>query len=96
MTPSVHRTDSINFKDLRVSSLNTKIRDLNIVSDSVCMNIRNLAFIESGGFTCKSLNMNTTIVGNGLAFRQVDILTDSSSIVAEKIILRATGRGRMV
>ncbi len=81
----------INFKDLRVSSLNTKIRDLNIVSDSVSMNIRNMVFTESGGFNCRSLNMNTTIVGNGLAFRQVDILTDSSSIVAEKIILRPQG-----
>jgi hypothetical protein len=77
----------INFKDLRVSSLNTKIKDLNIVSDSVSMNIRNMAFTESGGFNCKRLNMSTTVVGGGIAFRQVDIQTDSSSIEAEKIIL---------
>ena len=81
----------INFKDLRVSSLNTKIKDLNIVSDSVSMNIRNMAFTESGGFNCRRLNMSTTVVGGGIAFRQVDIQTDSSSIVAEKIILSPQG-----
>lgn len=81
----------VNFKDLRVSSLSSKIGDLKIVSDSVSMNIRNMAFIESGGFNCRRLNMSTTIVGDGLAFRNVDIQTDSSSIVAEKIILHPQG-----
>ncbi len=78
----------VNFKDLRVSAINTNIRDLSVVSDSVSMNIRNLAFIESGGFYCKRLNMSATVGSDGLAFRQVDILTDSSTIVAERIILR--------
>ena len=55
-----------------------------------------MTFTESGGFNCKRLNMSTTVVGNGLAFRQVDIQTDSSSIVAEKIITASSGRGRMV
>ena len=81
----------VNFKDLRISSLNTKVRDLSIVSDSVSMDIRNMTFTESGGFNCKSLNMSATVIGNGLAFRHVDILTDSSSIVAEKIVLRPQG-----
>jgi hypothetical protein len=77
----------VNFKDLRVSSINTKIRDLTIVSDTVSMNIRNMSFTESGGFDCKRLNMSATVGADVLAFRQVDIVTDSSSIVADKIIL---------
>jgi len=81
----------VNFKDLRLNSLSTKIGDLNIVSDSVSMKIRNMAFTESGGFNCKRLNMSTTFAGGALAFRQVDIQTDSSSIVAEKIILHPQG-----
>ena len=53
----------VNFKDLRVSSIKTKVRDLSIVSDSVSMDIRNMAFTESGGFNCRSLNMSTTVIG---------------------------------
>jgi len=81
----------VNFKDLKVSSISAKVRYLSIVSDSVSMDIRNMAFTESGGFNCKRLDMSTSIIGNSLAFRQVDILTDSSSVVAEKVILRPQG-----
>ncbi len=77
----------VNFKDLHLSSLSAKLRDLRVADDSVSMSIRELVFAESGGFDCKRLIMSATIGRDGFAFRGVDITTDSSSIVADRILL---------
>jgi hypothetical protein len=81
------RQGSINFSDLRLSSVNARLRDLAIIPDSVSMVIRGLSFIESGGFAVRSLDMNTAIGENKLFFREIELLTDSSAISAEKILL---------
>jgi len=78
---------SLNLKRMKVTSINGRIRDLTIVPYSVNMLIRGLAFKESGGFISRSLDMNTTMAGNGLFFRDITLLTDSSSISAEKLFL---------
>ena len=78
---------SINFMDLRLNLMNGKIRDLGINADSVSMEISKLAFAESGGFDVVDLEMNTTFGRNLLAFRDIDLLTESSEISAGKVIL---------
>jgi hypothetical protein len=78
---------TVNLKKMRITSVNGKIRDLLIVPDSVSMVLRGIAFAESGGFMTRSLDMNTTVTDNGLFFRDIELLTDSSAISAEKILL---------
>jgi hypothetical protein len=77
----------VNFRDLRLNLMNGKIRDLGIDADSVSMDIRKLAFTESGGFDVVNLDMVTTIGRNMLSFRDISLLTKSSEISAEKILL---------
>jgi hypothetical protein len=77
----------INFKNLYLSRINTKVRDLRIIPDSVSMVIRGLSFTESGGFVTRSLDMNMAVEDGNLYFREVELLTDSSAVSAEKILL---------
>lgn len=77
----------VNFKALRLGSLNGKIRDLSIDRDSVFLSMRNLSFRESGGFTGKSVNADLTVSGGNILFRDIGLMTDSSSIVADRIFL---------
>ncbi len=81
------RKGHVNFMALKMSSVNSKIRDLSIAGDSVSMNIRELAFTESGGFDCKRLNMNASFSSKYLAFRELNIQTDSSTVTADRILL---------
>jgi len=90
----VHRGDTtgtrkgtVNFRDMRLNGINGKMRDLNIIPDSVSMVVRGLAFSETGGFASRSLDMNLTVGKKGLFFRDFELLTDSSAISAEKIFL---------
>lgn len=77
----------VNFMALQMSSVNSKIRDLSIAGDSVSMNVRELAFAEAGGFDCKRLNMNASFGSKYLTFREFSVQTDSSSVIAERILL---------
>ena len=79
----------INFNDLRLSGINARVRDLSIVRDSVSMLIRDLSFTEAGGFTTESLDMNLAVARNKLSFRDINLNTNASSVVAEKIIFTA-------
>ena len=81
------RQGQVNFMALQLRSVNSKIRDLGISGDSVSMNIRELAFTESGGFDCKRLSMNASFSSKCLAFRALSVQTDSSSVTADKILL---------
>ena len=81
------RKGHVNFMALKMNSVNSKIRDLSIAGDSVSMNIRELAFTESGGFDCKRLNMNASFSSKYLAFRELNIQTDSSTVTADRILL---------
>ncbi|MBE0678864.1 MAG: hypothetical protein IH592_08875, partial [Bacteroidales bacterium] len=81
------RQGTVNFSNMRLSGINGKMRDLKIIPDSVSMVIRGLAFSESGGFASRSLDMNVSVGQKGLFFREVELLTDSSAISAEKIFL---------
>ncbi|MCU0457600.1 MAG: translocation/assembly module TamB [Bacteroidales bacterium] len=78
---------SVNFRNMNLKGLNGKVRDLRIIPDSVSMVIRGLAFRESGGFVGRSVDMNLAVAESNLYFREIDILTDSSAISAEKILL---------
>lgn len=78
---------SVNFKNMHLEDINGKVRDLRIIPDSVSMVIRGLAFHESGGFISRSADMNMAVTGSNLYFREIDLLTDSSAISAEKILL---------
>jgi len=51
------------------------------------MVIRGLAFQEDGGFISRSLDMNMAVAESDLYFRDFDLLTDSSAISAEKILI---------
>lgn len=75
----------INFKNLRVSSLNTMIEEMVIIPDSVRFSVRAMAFKESSGFSISALDMNTVIKKNSLFFTGIDMITDSSHITANKI-----------
>lgn len=77
----------VNFKALRLSSLNGKIREMNINKDSASLSIRNLAFSEAGGFTARSVSADLTVKGGNILFRDINLLTDSSTITAERIFL---------
>lgn len=78
---------SVNLSNLRLSGLNARLRDLSIIPDSVSMVVRGLAFREEGGFSSVSLDMNVAIGTEGFSFREVELLTDSSAISAERILL---------
>lgn len=84
---------SINFGNMHLGGLNSKIRDLHINNDSVSMVIRGLRFSESGGFIARSLDMNVAIQKSNLYFREITLITDSSSISAEKILLMPKDTG---
>ncbi len=79
----------VNFSDLRLSEINARVRDLSIIRDSVSMVIRDLSFTEAGGFRTESLDMSTSIARNKLSFRDINLSTDASSILADRIILTA-------
>jgi hypothetical protein len=81
------RKGTVNFGDMRLSGINGKLRDLKIIPDSVSMVVRGLAFSEAGGFTSRSLDMNIAVGPEGFFFRELELLTDSSAISAEKIFL---------
>ena len=78
---------SVNFRNMHIGNINGKVRDLRVIPDSVSMVIRGLAFQEAGGFLSRSLDVNMAVAGSSLLFREVDILTDSSAVLAEKILL---------
>ena len=78
---------SVNFRNMHLKGINGKVRDLRIIPDSVSMVIRGLSFTEAGGFVSRSTDMNFAVAGSSLYFRDIDILTDSSAISAEKILL---------
>jgi hypothetical protein len=81
------RKGSVNLSAMRLSGIYGRLRDLSIIPDSVSMDIRGLAFRESGGFSSRSLDMSIAVAPEGLFFREVELLTDSSAISAEKILL---------
>ncbi|MFZ2287717.1 MAG: translocation/assembly module TamB domain-containing protein [Bacteroidales bacterium] len=85
------RHGTVNYKDMRVSGINGKLRDLRIIPDSVSMVLRGLTFHEAGGFAGRSLDVNVAIGPEGLFFREFELLTDSSAISAEKILLMPRG-----
>jgi hypothetical protein len=78
---------SVNFKNMHLKGIEGKVRDLRIIPDSVSMVIRGLSFTEGGGFVSRSTDLNLAVAGGSLYFREIDILTDSSAISAEKILL---------
>ena len=86
---SVTMPGRVNFSDLRLAEINAKVRDLSIIRDSVSMVIRDLSFTEAGGFRAESLDMNTSIANNKLSFRDINLTTDASLILADRIILTA-------
>ncbi len=77
---------SVNFRDMHVDSINGRVRDLMINRDSVSMVVRRLAFAERGGFTARNVDMNLAVTDNSLSFREVEIVTDSSSLSAERLL----------
>ncbi|NLE34657.1 MAG: hypothetical protein GX622_06115, partial [Bacteroidales bacterium] len=79
----------VNFSNMHLERINTKIRDLCIIPDSVSMVIRGLGFEESGGFVSKNLDMNLAVQRNSLHFREIDLTTESGAISAEKVLLTA-------
>jgi hypothetical protein len=79
----------VNFNHLRLSEINARVRDLSIIRDSVSMVIRDFAFAEAGGFKTESLDMNIAIASNKLSFRDINLNTAASSILADRIILTA-------
>lgn len=79
------RQGLINFKDLRVTSLEARVRNLKIIPDSVSFNIRKMAFTESKGLKASGVEMDGAIVGNALYFTDIYLRTDSSKIIADRI-----------
>lgn len=78
---------SVNYKNMHIEHITGKVRDLRIIPDSVSMVIRGLAFREAGGFESRSLDMNIAVAESSLYFREIDLLTDSSALSAERILL---------
>lgn len=78
---------SVNYMNMHIKHITGKVKDLRIIPDSVSMAIRGLAFHEAGGFVSRSLDMNMAVADSRLYFREIDLLTDSSAISAEKILL---------
>ncbi len=75
----------INFKDLKLTSVNASVKDMVIIPDSVSFNIRGLTFTESTGFKSAGLDMDAVIRQSSLYFRDIDLSTDSSIIKADRI-----------
>jgi hypothetical protein len=80
----------VNVRDMRISSIDGQVHDLTINADSVSMIIRQLSFRESGGFTGEKVNMTLSVRDDGLFFREIDIRTDSSSILADRVLILKT------
>jgi len=81
----------VNFKNMHLGSINGKVRDLRIIPDSVSMVIRGLSFREAGGFISRSLDMNMAVAESSLFFRDIELLTDSSAVSAERVLLMPPG-----
>ncbi|MCI0522938.1 MAG: hypothetical protein L0Y37_04695, partial [Bacteroidales bacterium] len=80
----------VNVRDMRIISIDGIVRDLSIMSDSVSMSIKGLSFRESGGFQSDELNMTLTVRDEGLFFREIELRTDSSSVMADRVLLLKT------
>ena len=77
----------VNYRNMYIRHITGKVNDLRVIPDSVSMVIRGLAFQEDGGFISRSLDMNMAVAESDLYFRDFDLLTDSSAISAEKILI---------
>ena len=77
----------VDFSNIRLTSLNTRIEDLNILSDTVLFSIRDLNFYEKNGLHAVNMNMKAMISNGRLNFSDIDLITDSSIINADKILL---------
>jgi len=82
----IKKDSIINFSKLRLNSLNIELRSFHI-QDSVGFIIKKLSFIESSGFKLNNLSCIFKVYKSFLKFKDVEISTDYSKIIAEKIYL---------
>ena len=75
----------IDFSDLRLTSLNATLKNMQIRPDSVTFRINDLTFREKSGFRTSGVDMDALVAGESLYFSDVRIITDSSLINAERI-----------
>jgi hypothetical protein len=80
-------TTSIDFNNLRLTSINAIVENLEILDDSVTLDIYNLGFKEANGFVVKKLSSNLNIHNQNIIFSDVNIMCDSSIIDADRIAI---------
>lgn len=77
----------IDFSNLKITGLTGHVGDFSVCNDSVHFNLKNIVFKESSGISAHDVNISTTIKKDNLYFRNVNIITDSSTIVAPTVYL---------
>jgi hypothetical protein len=77
----------INFSDLRLSSVNGVVRDLQIYNDTTRFTVNNLSLIEKSGFSITNMNSSVLISKNNILFGSVFLNTDSSILNIQKAAL---------
>lgn len=88
----VNKTDTsampvtaVDFSDLRITSIDSRIEDMSITNDTVSFSIRDLSFIESRGFEALNVSLDADIAADRLIFSNVGLVTDSSLVNLELI-----------
>lgn len=79
----------INFNNLVLKEINTRIADLKVQNDSVSFKIRGLDLIESNGLRIQRMSSNVVLAGSDIIFEDLFLSTDSSVINADHVSIRA-------
>jgi hypothetical protein len=79
------KDSGINFSNLQVNYLNTRVKNLKIVDGIASFKINKLSFIEETGFRLNYLSAKMSIGHNLMHFDNVNIITPESDINAPKV-----------
>jgi hypothetical protein len=75
----------INLNDIKISSINGIVENLDVRDDSTSLDIYNLSFIESNGFIVRKMSSDLTVRRQNIIFRNVSVLADSSILNADRV-----------
>jgi len=70
----------IDFNHINLSELNTDIRDINIIGDTIRVDIANLTFKDRSGFNVKSMQTILSFTPSFLSFNNTKIITPDSEL----------------
>lgn len=76
-----YRPNGINFQDLKVDNINLRAKNIEVIDDSISLELRNLNFKEKSGIQMKHLSAgDINISSTGLRFDGLNIETNFSNL----------------